>query len=85
MRCPHCDAEVPRRARACPECGSDESTGWASAEDQDYAEVDIPDAYDPDRWEEEGAARERKGRLAVWVVAFIVAAFVLAAVGALLR
>lgn len=27
--CPHCGAEVPRNARACPECGSDESTGWS--------------------------------------------------------
>ena len=27
--CPHCGAEVPRNARACPECGSDEETGWS--------------------------------------------------------
>lgn len=27
--CPNCGAEVPRDARACPECGSDEETGWA--------------------------------------------------------
>jgi len=27
--CPHCGAEVPVNARACPECGSDESTGWS--------------------------------------------------------
>jgi len=28
--CPHCEAKVPANARACPECGSDEQTGWAS-------------------------------------------------------
>ena len=27
--CPNCGAEVPRNARACPECGSDERTGWS--------------------------------------------------------
>jgi hypothetical protein len=27
--CPNCGAEVPRNARACPECGSDEQTGWS--------------------------------------------------------
>ncbi len=27
--CPHCEAEVPRNAPACPECGSDENTGWS--------------------------------------------------------
>ena len=27
--CPNCGAEVPPGARACPECGSDEQTGWS--------------------------------------------------------
>ena len=27
--CPHCGANVPQNARACPECGSDEDTGWS--------------------------------------------------------
>ena len=26
--CPHCGAELPIDARFCPECGSDEETGW---------------------------------------------------------
>jgi uncharacterized membrane protein YvbJ len=29
--CPHCGAEVPSHARACPECGSDEVTGWSES------------------------------------------------------
>jgi hypothetical protein len=29
--CPNCGAEVPQRAKACPECGSDEKTGWSEA------------------------------------------------------
>ena len=27
--CPNCGAEVPDRAKACPECGADEQTGWS--------------------------------------------------------
>lgn len=27
--CPNCGALVPAQARACPECGADEQTGWS--------------------------------------------------------
>ena len=27
--CPNCGAEIPPSAKACPECGSDEQTGWS--------------------------------------------------------
>jgi uncharacterized membrane protein YvbJ len=27
--CPNCGADLPRNARVCPECGSDEKTGWS--------------------------------------------------------
>lgn len=29
--CPNCGADVPRNAKACRECGADESAGWAEA------------------------------------------------------
>ena len=29
--CPHCGAQVPSNATACPECGSDSETGWSDA------------------------------------------------------
>jgi hypothetical protein len=29
--CPQCGARVPLKALACPECGSDERTGWSDA------------------------------------------------------
>jgi len=39
--CPNCGAEVPPDARACPECGSDEDTGWS---DEAHADrLGIPD------------------------------------------
>lgn len=31
MTCPQCGAEVPPKAKACPECGSCEETGWSEA------------------------------------------------------
>ena len=43
--CPNCGAEVPRKARACPECGADERTGWR--EESIYDGLDLPDeAYE---------------------------------------
>ncbi len=39
--CPICGAEVPPNAKACPECGSDEETGWSErAREQ---ELGLPD------------------------------------------
>ena len=45
--CPHCGAGVPPKAKACPQCGADELTGWSDSahasnlglpdEDFDYA------------------------------------------------
>ncbi len=29
--CPHCGAELPENAKVCPQCGSDEQTGWSEA------------------------------------------------------
>ena len=39
--CPHCGADLPPNARACPECGSDEQTGWSEAAQHDG--LGIPD------------------------------------------
>ncbi len=44
--CPHCGAEVRRGARACPECGSDDATGWA--EDAEKWGAGIPTGYAED-------------------------------------
>lgn len=38
--CPNCGAEVPRNARACPACGSDETTGWS--EEAAASGLDLP-------------------------------------------
>jgi hypothetical protein len=41
--CPNCGAEVPPRARACPECGSDETTGWSEA--AEGGGLDLPEEH----------------------------------------
>jgi hypothetical protein len=39
--CPCCGAEVPRKAKACPQCGADEKTGWS--DDSGGEELGLPD------------------------------------------
>ncbi len=39
--CANCGAAIPPKARACPECGADERTGWA--EQSIYDGLDLPD------------------------------------------
>ena len=29
--CPNCGADVPPKAKCCPGCGSDETTGWSDS------------------------------------------------------
>lgn len=42
--CPNCGADVPGGAKSCPECGSDERTGWS--EDTYLDGVSLPDEDD---------------------------------------
>ena len=39
--CPNCGALVPRQAKACPECGADETTGWSTSAHADN--LGLPD------------------------------------------
>jgi hypothetical protein len=76
--CPNCGAEVPRKARACPECGADEQTGWS--EEAHAQRLDLPDEnfdYDDFVKREFGPAdgadrlRPRGIRWIWWFVAFL--------------
>ena len=40
--CPVCGADVPRKAKSCPECGACEKSGWS--EDHYLDGIDLPDA-----------------------------------------
>jgi predicted nucleic acid-binding Zn ribbon protein len=71
--CPVCGAEVPDGAAACPECGSDERTGWS--ETARYDGLGLPDeAFDYDEFvgrELEGRAPRRRHARFWWVVAVV--------------
>ena len=47
FNCPNCGVAVDERASACPECGSDERTGWS--ENTLYDGLDLPtEAFEED-------------------------------------
>jgi hypothetical protein len=47
--CPHCGADVPRRATCCPECGADDKTGWS--EEAEAGHLGLPDgSFDYDAY-----------------------------------
>jgi len=49
--CPNCGADVPRKAKACPECGSCEQTGWS--EQAETSQLGLPDdSFDYDQFVE---------------------------------
>ena len=76
--CPVCGAEVPRQARACPECGADEKSGWA--EDAYPNHLNLPDdEFDYDEFAERefggtGEIRPRGLSLFWWIVAILILA-----------
>ena len=76
--CPNCGAEIPRNAKACPECGSDEKTGWS--QEAQYGGLDLPDDnFDYDDFVKREFAEEKpipRGLHPFW---WIVAVLVLAA------
>ena len=86
--CPHCGAEVPPKARSCPECGSDERTGWSDRAHADR--LGLPDdEFDYDKFVQEefgkrGGSRMKPSGLSWfwWVVAVIL---LLALMGLLFR
>ncbi|MCW5559723.1 MAG: zinc ribbon domain-containing protein [Verrucomicrobiae bacterium] len=75
--CPHCGAEVPARARVCPECGADETTGWNDQAATQRLGVSDPEDFDADEFaREEWGPPARRGLAWGWV---LVAAILLAA------
>ena len=82
--CPNCGAEIPARAKACPECGSDEQTGWSEQAHTDS--LDLPDEnFDYDEFVEREFGEPKKSPVPRglhwfwWVVAILlITAFILA-------
>ena len=62
--CPVCGTEVPPSARACPECGADDTTGW-NEDRAVYDGLDLPDNefdYDAYLKKEFGDLKEPGGK-----------------------
>lgn len=78
--CPNCGAAVPERARACPSCGADETTGWS---DEAHADrLGIPsDDFDAEAFAEEEfgepSRRKRPNQRIWWITALVLLALVL--------
>jgi hypothetical protein len=78
--CPNCGAAVPPLAKACPECGSCEKTGWSDA-----ATCETLDLPDEDFDYEEFVKKEFGAKKALprgiswfwWLVSLLVAGIIL--------
>lgn len=76
--CPVCGEDVPPKALACPECGSDHNTGW-KRDAHIYDGVDLPDPDDDFNYDEfverefGKAARPKPAGMKViwWVTALV--------------
>jgi len=73
--CPHCGTVLPADATSCPECGSDDTTGWAEDADM-WAEVPLDyadDEFDYDEFvaREFGDTRTRGMRVSIIVLALV--------------
>jgi hypothetical protein len=67
--CPNCGAEVPARARACPECGADEKTGWSDDTIYDGTGIEDPDEFNYEDWkrrEVDGRSTRRTSKHWFW-------------------
>ena len=69
--CAICGAAIPPTARACPECGADERTGWR--EQDPYDGLDLPETA----WEDEAPSPPTPRRSIAWYW-WLTAALVLA-------
>jgi predicted nucleic acid-binding Zn ribbon protein len=77
--CANCGAEIPRNARACPECGADERTGWAEADPYDGLDLPLDDETLADD-ENQAMKRKKRSKLTWLIAAFLVVVFVFLAV-----
>jgi len=58
--CANCGTDVPAGARACPECGADERTGWRETDIYDGLELPM------EAWDESGANDKPLSRELAW-------------------
>jgi hypothetical protein len=78
--CPNCGADVPARAKACPECGACEATGWSDESRTDG--LDLPDdSFDYDDYAQREFGSKKvvpRGLDPIWWITAIVLLILLA-------
>jgi hypothetical protein len=72
--CPHCGADVPFDAPACPQCGSDEGTGWS--QNAEYGDLSL---YDDEPYEMPPASAPWPKYLVAALAALTLAAYLVVA------
>lgn len=64
--CPNCGEDVSPKALSCPDCGSDEKTGWS--EDTLYDGLDLPEF---DNHEPESPKRIFRNKYFLYIISII--------------
>lgn len=75
--CANCGTALSRQARACPECGADERTGWRENDATRYDGLDLPDSAFDDESNSAAADRPRTSRPGLAWYWYLVAAVLL--------
>jgi hypothetical protein len=71
--CPVCGADVPHRAKSCPECGACEKSGWSA--DRHLDGLNLPDEsfnYEQFTALEFGRGPKKTGKQRLWLIVAIV-------------
>ncbi|HSI12580.1 MAG TPA: hypothetical protein VK961_11075 [Chthoniobacter sp.] len=77
--CPVCGADVPRRAKSCPDCGACDKSGWSRDHYQDG--LSLPDDdfnYDEFAARELGGRRKQTRSQRFWMIVGIIVAIAMA-------
>jgi hypothetical protein len=73
--CPVCGEDVPRNAKACPECGADEESGWKEGALEADSVGTGSDEFDYERFVDEEFGRSGPEKPAIgwlwWLVALL--------------
>ena len=79
--CPICGTEVSVKAKACPECGSDERTGWSDKTIYDATGIEDPeDDFDYDDFVEKEFGKPKlasRGRWGGWFAIIVIVVLIL--------